>query len=110
MRDIFFRGKDSNGQWLYGDLIQRAYKCYIVDENDTDSIENYEVDIATVGQFIGELDASNKRIFENDKLCVGSLIFTVRFKNGAFSLVTKSGNIISGIEFKECKIYGNTHE
>ena len=110
MRDIFFRGKNSKGQWLYGDLIQRAYKCYIVDENDTDSIDNYEVNETTVGQFIGEFDARDKRIFENDNLCVGSLIFTVLFKNGAFSLVTKSGNIISGIEFKECKIYGNIHE
>jgi hypothetical protein len=110
MRDILFRGKISNGQWLYGDLIQRDNKCYIVYDGDPDSIDNYEVDIATVGQFIGEFDALNRRIFENDKLCFGSLIFTVRFKNGAFSLVTNWGNILSGIEFRECKIYGNIHE
>ena len=86
MREILFKGKKKQGEWVYGDLIQiheEAPYWYILPEGI--SAEMYEdepyhfrqndvmcsVALAkvipeTIGQFIGLTDKNKKKIFEGD--------------------------------------------
>jgi len=62
MREIKFRGKTNQGNWIYGDLIHSLNnKVYIRNKDIFD-----EVLPETVGQFIGIKDVEGKEIYEED--------------------------------------------
>lgn len=65
MREIKFRGKRPNGQWIYGALIPAELSWWgltsIADKN-----RRYEVDPETVGQFTGVYDSEEKPVYEGD--------------------------------------------
>ncbi|NCU27271.1 hypothetical protein EOM86_11215 [Candidatus Nomurabacteria bacterium] len=60
-----FRGKTKYGSWIIGDLLQYANTAQIWTQEEHGKC-NYIVDLATVGQFIGETDKNNKKIFKGD--------------------------------------------
>jgi uncharacterized phage protein (TIGR01671 family) len=60
MREIEFRGKDSTGKWLHGDLACSSYGRGIT------AIEEVLVDSETVGQYTGVKDKNGVKIFEGD--------------------------------------------
>lgn len=58
MRNILFRGKNAQGDWIYGDLIHVGD---FVSIKPFDSDVEILVDKMSVGQFIGEIDKNEKK-------------------------------------------------
>lgn len=111
-REILFRGKRKNGEWLLGDLIQRDTKCYIFPDRSINSHDNYEVITETVGQFSGIIDDKGIKIFEGDIL-KGN--YVVEFMSGGFYGVRHhKDNLVNSL--KQCsnrlhfEITGNIHD
>lgn len=64
MREIKFRGKRKNGEWMYGSLVMSS-------EGDTHIIDHeswykWKVDPETVGQYIGLKDKYDREIYAGD--------------------------------------------
>lgn len=71
MREILFRGKRSNGEWVEGNLIifpkSKRTKIMVWNSADLD-FDAIEVRSETVGQYTSATDESGERIFEGDIL------------------------------------------
>jgi uncharacterized phage protein (TIGR01671 family) len=70
MRTIKFRGKTSDGEWLYGDLTTAlgwSAEPSIIEENS----HNEHVTPESVGQFIGLTDKDGREIYEGDIITIG---------------------------------------
>lgn len=122
MREILFRGKcTTNGEWVYGSLIQSKNSTSIWSEELKDDVE---VDPGTVGQWTGFRDKHNKRIFEGD-ICRAYLqdldcndgreyeegIFVVKWEkdNAMFVLSNDSQDLEFGY-LSSCEVIGNIHD
>ena len=124
MREILFRGKTKEGEWIEGSLVRGIsnyeYKLafFIYDlETEIDSrgwIGNYygeEVIPETVGQFTGLFDKNGIAIFEGDIVNHCNNLGTVDYEDGVFVITfTESMDVLLYHYNELCKIIGNIHD
>ena len=136
MRKIEFQGKNYEGDWFRGGLITHEDTAYIVQWDKQDNDIWHEVDIDTVGEYIGKKDNKGSKIFEGDKLKIYNYNYNYEYgvehkslKSIYYGVVEYSD--ITGFkvntrikenedkkileresyeEFKDCEIIGNIHE
>lgn len=96
MREILFRGKKSNGDWVAGDLITKSihHDCCILENG----VINHSVDRKSVGQFIGMVDKKGIKIFEGDIISFYQTnigVVQVWEGEGMWILKTKEGGVFT---------------
>ena len=120
-REILFRGMDINGSWHYGLLAESAgfpgqVKDGVYVSNSVGSPHAYAVVAETVGQYVGERDKHNVRIFEGDKIrhvaggltYTGVVAFVQSYHMSGFDIVWEGRGCTP--RMKKCEIVGNVHE
>jgi len=113
MREILFRGKRvDNGEWVEGSLQIVGDQTYVFPPNAWDSVDTYEINPETVGQFTGLTDKNGKKIFEGDLLGNGKAEYRVVWHGSGF--YAENEGAISEIDFliEDCgfEITGNIHD
>lgn len=117
MREIEFRGKISDGRWVYGDLLNyKAGQKTIICEADESMVAP-----ETIGQYIGRKDNKGNKIFEGDIIeCkmifesgslphAGEVVFHNRF--GAFATKNLGGiTLLHNHLLNTLEIIGNIHD
>lgn len=123
MRTIKFRGKrKTNGDWIYGDLLQVpiAGWCSIMEQ--TASALNTPVIPETVGQFTGRKDMNEKEIYGGDKIKFTLFDFNgndtqyegiVEFEFGSWVVTYSDGNCgcyLFEVEEETIEVIGTIHD
>lgn len=100
MREILFRGKTEQGEWLYGYLVKGNYNTgFGIIEDHVDKGLRY-VKEETVGQYTGLTDKNGKKIFEGDivKITYNDRL-TKRLEKGDYESYMKEFCLVEQVVF-----------
>lgn len=82
-REILFRGKSKNGQWVYGSLVVSENTdpaiYYEVGKGVVKQLDWCYVSPDTIGQYTGLKDKNGKKIFEGDIVTGQNCRFVVKY-------------------------------
>lgn len=123
MREILFRGKDFDSDWVCGDLIQEDDLPYIRENVYTaykGLFNSYAVQPDTIGQYTGLRDKSGTRIFEGDIVHFHDLIpsffdeqreftGTVEYGDNSFIIVCDTSTHYRWMDY-EIEVIGNIYD
>lgn len=118
-REIIFRGKNPNGEWVSGDLIlvieEEPHIFYKTQEDIiNERISNETVVKETVGQYTGLTDKNGNKIFEGDIVEFTNLDLpnmVIRFDNGSFMLCEDEYSTYEELRMNYVvEVIGNIHD
>lgn len=118
-REILFRGKNPNEEWVSGDLIlvieEEPHIFYKTQEDIiNERISNETVVKETVGQYTGLTDKNGNKIFEGDIVEFTNLDLpnmVIRFDNGSFMLCEDEYSTYEELRMNYVvEVIGNIHD
>lgn len=123
MREILFRGKTDNGEWVQGLPFKWKNKhtgtehCKMITSvgalENVNYAEGCAVDPETVGQYIGLTDKHGTRIFEGDLVRnseQGEVYEIAYIEQYARFAGHKPGIVFAMFDFEQCEVIGNFHD
>jgi uncharacterized phage protein (TIGR01671 family) len=113
MREILFRGKRTdNGEWVYGYYVVQNGSHQIYFDVPGSEWNIWNVDHATVGQYIGETDKNGVKIFEGDRVLTDEAgwIGHVTFGGGEFYVTDKHGGYARCCNWSDYEVLGTIHD
>ena len=128
MREILFRGKTKDGDWVEGFLFN-SQLCRIFwatafkeEEDNIFYCEGKDVNPETVGQFTGLIDLNGKKIFEGDIVKISAIadieesLGQVVVNNGAYCVFIptnqnpKNQPLLYWLGSSRIEVIGNIHD
>lgn len=99
-REILFRGKKSNGRWVYGSLVvSKNIKPAIYYEEGKGLVKRLDwcyVTPDTIGQYTGLKDKKRTKIFEGDILTGQNCRFVVKYDDQQAEFVAVNSTLPKG--------------
>lgn len=99
-REILFRGKSKNGQWVYGSLVVSENTdpaiYYEVGKGVVKQLDWCYVNPDTIGQYTGLKDKNGDKIFEGDILTGRNCRFVVKYNERQAEFVAVNSTLHNG--------------